>query len=269
MIGRCRQLLSVFPHVMIPLLRILRLFAVLSLLSKPLVYAWIDYPSEGTATLTHYDLPKDYITSCGCTGKSTHYPTAALNQMAFGSGNNYGPSCGRCFRLTLLNSYIATPPFLPSTHPSVVVKVTDLCPLSETGWCSGTENRTNKGGQYLNFDLAWPSPAISDNFFPSNEKLYGYKDFGVWNVTYTSVSCEEWKGWKDEAAKGSAPDINGCCPANPTGSEEDTCPSYSDANGVVPNTTTNGAQALRVPTLFSIPFITSVVISMLFSQLVL
>ena len=32
-----------------------------------------------------------------------------------------------------------------------------------------------RGGQYLNFDLAYPSSAIPDNFFPSNEKLYGYK----------------------------------------------------------------------------------------------
>lgn len=87
--------------------------------------------------------PQNYIASCGCTGKSTHYPTAALNQMAFGSSDNYGPGCGRCFKLTLLNSYTGTPPFFPDTHPSVVVKVTDLCPLSENGWCSGTENKTN------------------------------------------------------------------------------------------------------------------------------
>ena len=143
---------------MIPLLYILRLFTVLSLFSKPLAYAWINYPSEGTATLTHYDLPKvgvpsvldsrsytpqDYIAACGCTGKSTHYPTAALSQMAFGSSNNYGPGCGRCFKLTLLNSYTGTPPFFPDTKPSVVVKVTDLCPLSAAGWCSGTENKKN------------------------------------------------------------------------------------------------------------------------------
>lgn len=45
--------------------------------------------------------------------------------------------------MTLLNSYTGTPPFFPDTRPSVVVKVTDLCPLSERGWCSGTENKTN------------------------------------------------------------------------------------------------------------------------------
>ena len=86
---------------------------------------------------------QDYIAACGCTGKSTHYPTAALSQMAFGSSSNYGPSCGRCFKLTLLNSYTGTPPFFPSTNPSIVVKVTDLCPLSQNGWCSGAEKKTN------------------------------------------------------------------------------------------------------------------------------
>jgi len=125
------------------------------------------------------------------------------------------------------------------------------------------------GGQYLNFDLAYPSSAIPDNFFPSNEKLYGYKDFGVWNITYASVSCKEWKGWGDKAAKGSAPNVNGCCPADPTGSKNDTCPSYSDGNTIPPNTTTSDAQSLWIPTLLSIPFITSVVLSMLCSHLLL
>lgn len=72
-----------------------------------------------------------------------HYPTAALSQKAYGSSQNYGPGCGRCFKLTLLNSYTSSPPFFPNAHPSVVVKVTDLCPLSQNGWCSGTENKTN------------------------------------------------------------------------------------------------------------------------------
>ncbi len=52
--------------------------------------AWIDYAPDGLATLTHYTLPKDYIASCGCTPSSTHYPTAALSQMAYGSSNSYG-----------------------------------------------------------------------------------------------------------------------------------------------------------------------------------
>ena len=39
---------------------------------------WIDYPNNGEATMTHYDLPKDYIASCGCVGGSTKYPTVTV-----------------------------------------------------------------------------------------------------------------------------------------------------------------------------------------------
>lgn len=51
---------------------------------------WIDYPANGFATMTHYTLPRDYVAACGCTPSSTHYPTAALSQMAFGSSAAYG-----------------------------------------------------------------------------------------------------------------------------------------------------------------------------------
>jgi hypothetical protein len=104
---------------------------------------WIQYPQSGIATLTYYTLPEDDVASCGCTAKSTHYPTAALNQMAFGSSTAYGPSCGRCFKLTLLNTFLSNPPFYPSVTKSLVVKVTDLCPLTKGGWCNGTVNGPN------------------------------------------------------------------------------------------------------------------------------
>lgn len=122
---------------------------------------WIDYPSDGSelsiasffdfwylqnyrfATLTHYSLPLDYIASCGCTADSTHYPTAALSQMAYGSSTAYGPACGRCFNLTLLNTFLSVPPFYPPKPKSIVVKVTDLCPLSTIGWCNATTNGPN------------------------------------------------------------------------------------------------------------------------------
>lgn len=106
--------------------------------------AWITYSPNGTATLTHYTLPEDYIAACGCTAKSTHYPTAAMSQMAYGSSTAYGPGCGRCFKLTLLNTYAPEPPFFPDVTKSVVVKVTDLCPLGGAGWCSATEGHPNK-----------------------------------------------------------------------------------------------------------------------------
>ena len=93
--------------------------------------------------MTHYTLPENFIAACGCTAASTHYPTAALNQMAFGSSTAYGPSCGRCFALTLLNTFLSDPPFYPDTVKTVVVKVTDLCPLSTTGWCNATASAPN------------------------------------------------------------------------------------------------------------------------------
>ncbi|TRM69316.1 RlpA-like double-psi beta-barrel-protein domain-containing protein-containing protein [Schizophyllum amplum] len=197
---------------------------------------WIDYEDSGTATMTHYDLPEDYIASCGCVGGSTHYPTAALSQMAFGSSTAYGPACGRCFNLTLLNTYTAYPPFFPDETKSVVVKVTDKCPLSQDGWCSGTKDKTNSGGQRLNFDLAYPSDAISDDFFPSNASLYGFTDFGVWNITYEVVTCKDnWAGYDDTSALGAVDYLgpeSACCPVEPTGYLDDSCPSYSDHNGI-------------------------------------
>jgi len=51
---------------------------------------WIEYPPNGYATMTHYTMPQGYIASCGCTGGSTNYPTAALSQMAYGSSVSYG-----------------------------------------------------------------------------------------------------------------------------------------------------------------------------------
>lgn len=94
--------------------------------------------------MTHYTLPQDYVAACGCTGKSTHYPTVAMSQMAYGSSTAYGPGCGRCFNLTLLNTYTPEPPFFPEVSKSVVVKVTDLCPLGGNGWCSATPDHPNR-----------------------------------------------------------------------------------------------------------------------------
>ncbi|KAJ7703030.1 RlpA-like double-psi beta-barrel-protein domain-containing protein-containing protein [Mycena rosella] len=205
--------------------------------------AWIDYPADGTATMTHYTIPDGFIAACGCNGDSTKYPTAAMSQMAYGSSDAFGPACGKCFNVTLLNTYTGDPPFFPTVVKSLVIKVTDLCPLSEAGWCSGTQTKKNPGGQYINFDLAYPSAAIPDDFFPSNASYYGYTDFGVWNVTYQTVDClTSWAG-----AKNPAPWEVVCCPANPTGSSNDTCPSYSDDNRLPPDTMTNVARMFAVP----------------------
>jgi len=119
------------------------------------------YPSSGFATMTHYDLPINFVASCGCTPASTHYPTAAMSQLAYGSTTSYGPGCGaffpfrsvypyahcafnhlgRCFNLTLLNTFLSDPPFFPETTNSIVVKITDLCP--GTTWCGATPGKPN------------------------------------------------------------------------------------------------------------------------------
>jgi len=198
--------------------------------------------------MTHYTLPLDFVAACGCTAGSTHYPTAALSQMAYGSSEDYGPACGKCFNLTLLNPVISTPPFHPSVVKHIVVKVTDLCPLSRAGYCSGTNKKPNSAGDYLNFDLAYPSEAIPTDFFPSNVAVYGYSDFGVWNITYQNVSCSNWAGYSNPAALGSVAELKDgvCCPANPTpGNASNICPSFSDNNGLSPYTI-NGASVASV-----------------------
>ncbi|KAF8813826.1 hypothetical protein BYT27DRAFT_7084115 [Phlegmacium glaucopus] len=205
------------------------------LLGTQAIAQWINYPDNGIATLTHYDLPSDFVAACGCTPSSTHYPTAALSQMAYGSSADYGPACGKCFNLTLLNPVIATPPFFPSVVKHIVIKITDLCPLSKAGYCSGTTTKRNSAGAYLNFDLAFPSQAIPDDFFPSDAAVYGYTDFGVWNITYQTVSCSAWSGFNNTAALGSVASLalGACCPANPTpGNASNICPSFSDKNGL-------------------------------------
>lgn len=170
---------------------------VLLLYLVPGATAWIQYPPNGLASMTHYEMPSDFVASCGCTGASSGYPTAAMSQMAFGSSTSYGPACGKCFNLTLLNTFLSDPPFYPSQSKSIIIKVTDLCPLSGNGWCDATEDKKNpyvsitldlyqrhcrsiasiRAGHDLNFDLVWPSAAIPNDFFPSNQSLYGMNSF--------------------------------------------------------------------------------------------
>lgn len=73
-----------------------------------------------------------------------------------------------------------------------------------------------RAGHEINFDLVYPSPSIPSDFFPSNSTEYGYTDFGVWNISYTVLSCSSWAGGADASALGSDPSIGsgGCCPAN-------------------------------------------------------
>ena len=76
------------------------------LLGIQAIAQWIDYPDSGPASMTHYTIPLDFVAACGCTGGSTHYPTAALSQMAYGSSDDYGAhifiiSCHRHWYLFL------------------------------------------------------------------------------------------------------------------------------------------------------------------------
>lgn len=185
-----------------------------------------EFLPQGNATLTHYDLPQDYIASCGCVGHSSYYPTAAINQLAYGSSTSFGPACGLCFHLSLLST-----PFAPlppqgdgiqftvngSDSPSITVKVTDLCPASSKEWCSQTSHPItgNKLGSLVHFDLAWPSQAISTSFFPKDSSG---EDYGAWWVAYQQVDCRQWSGFQDPGALGSDWQLqdSGCCSPNPS-----------------------------------------------------
>lgn len=94
-------------------------------------------------------------TACGKTASGF---TAAINQLAFGSGPGLGAgdACGRCFSLTG-----QADPYSPAfTGPfkTVVVKITDLCPVSgNEEWCGqSTSATTNQHGapfQYAAFHI--------------------------------------------------------------------------------------------------------------------
>lgn len=81
-----------------------------------------------------------------------------MSQMAYGSSAAFGPACGKCFKFTLLNTFLSTPPFFPPSETSLVAKITDMCPLSDDGWCSGTESKVN---EYV--PPAHPASVILDN----------------------------------------------------------------------------------------------------------
>ncbi|KAG8778006.1 hypothetical protein FRC16_003991, partial [Serendipita sp. 398] len=103
-----------------------------------------------------------------------------------------------------------------------------------------TADEPNKAGHYLNFDLAFPSTSIPEDFFPSNESYYGYRDFGVWNASYEAVHCSNWEGWEDPAALGSVTNLGDsvCCPNDVSNV---TCPSFSEQHGdPVPPTGSQG-----------------------------
>ncbi|PPQ62901.1 hypothetical protein CVT24_006299 [Panaeolus cyanescens] len=138
--------------------------------------------SSGSASFTMY-------TGCGAPacGKSASGFTAAMNQLAFGSapGLGAGDACGRCFAITG-----TADPFSPNfTGPfhTIVVKVTDLCPVQgNVEWCGQTtSNQNNQHGKPFHFDICQDTGGASA-FFPSGH--------GALTGTFTEVSCSQWSG---------------------------------------------------------------------------
>lgn len=127
---------------------------------------YIQNPS-GSASFTMYSGCSQ--PACGITASGY---TAAISQLAFGAPPGVGPgdACGRCFQLTGTED-----PYSPSfTGPfkSVIVKVTDECPLSgNQQWCGQTTaDPNNSFGASVHFDLCEDTGA-SASFFPSGRQI--------------------------------------------------------------------------------------------------
>ncbi|KAF8889343.1 endoglucanase V-like protein [Infundibulicybe gibba] len=149
-----------------------------SVLEERATGGYIQNPS-GAASFTMYS-------GCGAPacGKSASGFTAAINQLAFGSppGLGAGDACGRCFSVTG-----TADPFSPAfTGPfhTIVVKVTDLCPVSgNQEWCGqSTSNQNNQHGKPFHFDICEDTGG-SSAFFPSGH--------GALTGTFTEVSCSQ------------------------------------------------------------------------------
>ena len=103
--------------------------------------------SPGTLTLTRGIHRHPHMHVHAACGKSASGFTAAISQLSFGSapGLGAGDACGRCFALTG-NKDPYSPNYTGPFGQSIVVKVTDLCPVQgNTEWCSqSTSHPTNQ-----------------------------------------------------------------------------------------------------------------------------
>ncbi|KDR68065.1 hypothetical protein GALMADRAFT_272730 [Galerina marginata CBS 339.88] len=139
-------------------------------------------PASGKTTFTMYS---------GCNmpacGKAATGYTAAINQLAFGSAPGIGPgdACGRCFALTA-NADPYSPAYA-GPFSSIVVKVTDLCPVQgNQQFCGQTKSTPNNSfGAPFHFDICEDTGG-SAAFFPSGH--------GALSGTFTEVSCSQWSG---------------------------------------------------------------------------
>lgn len=117
----------------------------------------------GNASFTMYS----GCSAAACGVSATGF-TAAMNQLSYGAPPGVGPgdACGRCFAVTA-----NLDPFSPSfagPFSTVVVKVTDLCPVAgNQEWCGQTQaSPENAHGEAVHFDLCEDTGAAAA-FFPS------------------------------------------------------------------------------------------------------
>ncbi|PFH51938.1 glycoside hydrolase family 45 protein [Amanita thiersii Skay4041] len=142
---------------------------------------YIQNPS-GFASFTMYN-------GCGAPacGKTASGFTAAMNQLSFGAppGLGAGDACGRCFAITGTQDPFS--PSFPGPFHSIVVKITDLCPVTgNQEWCGQTtSNPLNQHGAGFHFDICQDTGGAGA-FFPSGH--------GALLGTFQEVSCSQWSG---------------------------------------------------------------------------
>ncbi|KAJ7230706.1 RlpA-like double-psi beta-barrel-protein domain-containing protein-containing protein [Mycena pura] len=144
---------------------------------------YIQTPGPGTASFTMYSGCQQPACGVASTGFS-----AAINQLAFGSVPGLGPgdACGRCFALTGTSDPFS-PAFTGPFGKSIVVKVTDMCPVQgNEQWCGQTATSdTNQFNMPVHFDICEDTGGAAQ-FFPSGH--------GALTGTWQEVSCSQWTG---------------------------------------------------------------------------
>ncbi|KAF8889394.1 endoglucanase V-like protein [Infundibulicybe gibba] len=138
--------------------------------------------ATGSASFTRYaDCSQ---AACGQTARGY---TAAINQLAYGAsaGLGAGDACGRCFAITGTGDPYS--PDYQGSFKSIVVKVTDLCPIEgNEEWCGQTQsNPKNEHSQPFHIDICEDTGG-ADAFFPEGH--------GALTGTFEEVPCSEWSG---------------------------------------------------------------------------
>ncbi|KAJ7746827.1 endoglucanase V-like protein [Mycena maculata] len=150
---------------------------------------YIQSPGPGNASFTMYSGCQQPACGIAADGYS-----AAISQLAFGSDPGLGPgdACGRCFALTGTED-----PYSPAyTGPfgqSIVVKVTDMCPVAGNAvFCGQTAtDPVNTFNMPVHFDICEDTGG-SEVFFPNGH--------GALLGTFMEVSCSLWTGTGEGSA---------------------------------------------------------------------